>query len=52
MKTMKKERKFGQGSRQCRRCGRHGAVIRKYDLMYCRQCFREVAKKLGFKKYL
>lgn len=51
MKQIKKVRKFGQGSRACRRCGRHGAVIRKYDLMYCRQCFREVAKKLGFKKY-
>ncbi|MGI0091860.1 MAG: 30S ribosomal protein S14, partial [Nitrososphaerales archaeon] len=22
-----------------------------YDLMLCRQCFREVAPKLGFKKY-
>jgi small subunit ribosomal protein S14 len=46
-----KKRKFGRGSRVCRRCGRRGALIRKYNLYYCRQCFREVAKKLGFKKY-
>ena len=51
MKTTKKERKFGKGSRSCRRCGRHGGLIRRYGLYYCRQCFREVAKKLGFKKY-
>jgi small subunit ribosomal protein S14 len=50
MKSIKKERKFGLGVRRCRRCGKHG-VIRKYGLMYCRQCFREVATKLGFKKY-
>jgi len=51
MKQKKRERKFGPGSRVCRRCGRHGALIRSYGLYYCRQCFREVAKKLGFKKY-
>jgi ribosomal protein S14 len=51
MKPIKKERKFGIGSRKCRRCGKYGSLIRKYDLYYCRQCFREVAKKLGFKKY-
>jgi len=51
MKTEKKERKFGRGSRVCRRCGRRGAIIRRYGLYYCRQCFREIAKKLGFKKY-
>lgn len=36
---------------KCRRCGRTGGVIRKYDLYICRQCFREVAEELGFKKY-
>jgi len=49
---MKKgEKKFGKGSRECRRCGKHEGLIRVYDLYYCRQCFREIAKKLGFKKY-
>lgn len=37
--------------RSCRRCGRFGAHIRKYGLDLCRQCFKEVAHELGFKKY-
>jgi ribosomal protein S14 len=47
----KKERKFGKGSRPCRRCGSYGPVIRRYDLYICRHCFREIAQDLGFKKY-
>ncbi|MGD8505463.1 MAG: 30S ribosomal protein S14 [Candidatus Bathyarchaeota archaeon] len=47
----KKIYKFGKGSRTCRRCGSSGSVIRRYGLNLCRQCFREVAKQLGFKKY-
>ncbi|HIQ32566.1 MAG TPA: 30S ribosomal protein S14 [Methanothermococcus okinawensis] len=35
----------------CRRCGRKvRGLIRKYGLYLCRQCFREVAPQLGFKK--
>lgn len=46
-----KDRDFGKAKRKCRRCGRRGrGIIRKYDLYYCRQCFREVGNKLGFKK--
>jgi len=45
-----KKRKFGKNIRKCRKCGRTGGMIRKYGLMYCRQCFREEAKKLGFEK--
>ncbi|RLI98342.1 MAG: 30S ribosomal protein S14 [Candidatus Aenigmatarchaeota archaeon] len=45
-----KKRKFGKNIHKCRKCGRTGGVIRKYGLMYCRQCFRETAKKLGFEK--
>jgi len=37
--------------KRCRRCGRTSGLIRKYGLYYCRQCFREEAKKIGFKKY-
>ncbi len=51
MKSIKKQRKIGIGSRSCRKCGRYGAIIRSYGLMYCRQCFREEARKIGFKKY-
>lgn len=47
----KKERKYGKGSRPCRRCGSYGPVIRRYGLNICRHCFREVAKQLGFRKY-
>jgi small subunit ribosomal protein S29e len=43
--------KIGKGTRACRICGRHDGLIRKYDLNYCRQCFREHAREIGFKKY-
>ena len=46
-----KKRTVGKALRKCRRCGRNGAFIQKYNLGLCRQCFREIAKKLGFKKY-
>ncbi len=46
-----KERKFGRSSRKCRRCGRIRGHIKKYGLGVCRQCFRDIATKLGFKKY-
>ena len=45
------KRKFGKGSRKCVRCGGFKGIIRKYELMYCRRCFREVAYDLGFRKY-
>ncbi|MEM2941962.1 MAG: 30S ribosomal protein S14 [Candidatus Bathyarchaeia archaeon] len=47
----KKQRAFGKASRPCKRCGQQGSVIRKYGLMLCRQCFREMACPLGFRKY-
>ncbi|HLC96530.1 MAG TPA: 30S ribosomal protein S14 [Candidatus Nanoarchaeia archaeon] len=46
-----KERKFGRISKRCVRCGRMGGHIGKYGLHLCRQCFREIAKKIGFKKF-
>src|SRR3989344_2993921 len=46
-----KDRKFGLGSRKCNRCGRYKGHIRKYGLDICRQCFRDIAKQIGFKKY-
>jgi len=44
-------RKFGISAFPCVRCGRFGAHIKCYGLNLCRQCFRENAKELGFKKY-
>jgi ribosomal protein S14 len=31
-------------------CGNQWGIIRKYGLNICRQCFREYAKDMGFKK--
>jgi small subunit ribosomal protein S14 len=36
---------------ECRRCGREQGLVGKYDIYLCRQCFREVARDMGFKKY-
>ena len=47
-----KERKFGIAAKKCVRCGRYGAHIKKYGLHLCRQCFREIAEEIGFKKYM
>ncbi len=48
-----KDRKFGKGSRRCKRCGSKGStIIRRYNLNLCRQCFRESAEGLGFKKFM
>jgi small subunit ribosomal protein S14 len=35
----------------CQRCGRHQGLVGKYDIWLCRQCFREIARDMGFKKY-
>ncbi|CAO1432664.1 unnamed protein product [Diamesa tonsa] len=43
-------RKYGQGARECRACSNNHGLIRKYGLNLCRQCFREYAKDIGFKK--
>ncbi|MFH1972879.1 MAG: 30S ribosomal protein S14 [archaeon] len=46
-----KPREFGVNSSPCKLCGRVGGHIQKYNLHLCRQCFRDNATKLGFKKY-
>jgi len=46
-----KDRKVGIAKKKCERCGRFGAHIKSYGLNLCRQCFREVAGEIGFKKY-
>lgn len=45
-------RKTGVNTRPCKICGRIGGHIQKYGLDICRQCFRDNAKQLGFKKYI
>jgi len=43
-------RRTGQ-NHECRRCGRNQGLVGKYEIYLCRQCFREVARSMGFKKY-
>ena len=51
MRNKAVKRKFGKGARKCVRCGNMESIIRKYGLNYCRKCFREIATKIGFKKF-
>jgi small subunit ribosomal protein S14 len=46
-----KNRRCGINLKRCKRCGRTGAHISKYGLHLCRQCYREIATKMGFKQY-
>ncbi|MFH1511167.1 MAG: 30S ribosomal protein S14 [Candidatus Woesearchaeota archaeon] len=46
-----KERSCGISLKKCRRCGSSKAHIDNYGLDVCRKCFREIATKIGFKKY-
>ena len=46
-----KERSCGIANNNCRHCGRHRGHNKKYGLHLCRQCFRQYASELGFKKY-
>jgi small subunit ribosomal protein S29e len=44
-------RKFGKGAHRCSHCGSYGHVYQAHGLNLCRRCFRELAPKIGFKKY-
>lgn len=46
-----KKRSTGINNMKCGRCGRVRGHISKYGLHLCRHCFRELAPKIGFKKY-
>ncbi|MGM5479991.1 MAG: 30S ribosomal protein S14 [Nanobdellota archaeon] len=46
-----RDRSFGQNTKKCRICGRTGGHISKYGLNMCRQCFRDNALDLKFKKF-
>jgi small subunit ribosomal protein S14 len=36
---------------QCQRCGRKQGLVGKYNIWLCRQCFRDISRGMGFKKY-
>ena len=46
-----KKRSCGISLNRCVRCGRIRGHISSYGIHLCRQCFRENAVGLGFKKY-
>lgn len=46
-----KSRTTGRAKLRCRRCMRIGSHIKSHGLDLCRQCFREIAVKIGFKKF-
>ena len=46
-----KLRTTGIAKQKCKRCGRFGAHLNQYGIHLCRQCFREIAEEIGFKKY-
>lgn len=46
-----KKRSCGINTKKCKRCGNYHGHISKYGLNLCRRCFREVAIKMGFKKF-
>ena len=35
----------------CERCDRQRGLVRRFGMHLCRQCFREMAPEIGFKKY-
>lgn len=51
MTEEKKDIRAEKTKRRCRVCGTRQAVIRKYNLKVCRRCFKEIADKIGFKKF-
>ncbi len=46
-----KDRAFGKGIKQCENCWSTRGHISKYGINLCRQCFRQFAERIGFKKY-
>ena len=43
---------YGRGANECKMCGRKQGLVRRYHIMFCRQCFREWAQKMGFNRKL
>jgi len=46
-----KTRTYGKITKKCELCKNTHGRIGKYKINICRQCFRENATKMGFKKY-
>lgn len=50
MTEERRQKKFGRKD-GCLRCGRKRGIVRRYALHLCRQCFRDIAPEIGFKKF-
>lgn len=46
-----KNAKIDAKNLRCSICRTHKGLIHKYNLNICRRCFREVAERIGFRKY-
>ncbi len=46
-----KKRNCGLDRMPCKYCGRKGGHVGQYGIGFCRQCFRDYAQDIGFKKY-
>ncbi|NLX48536.1 MAG: 30S ribosomal protein S14 [Methanospirillum sp.] len=44
------KKQYGRGAHECQLCGRKQGLVRRYNINFCRQCFREWAHSMGFKK--
>ncbi len=51
MTSQKKDLKAEKRHRRCKICHGTPGLIRKYRLNICRRCFKEMAEKLGFRKF-
>ena len=51
MAELKEPKKLYGAVFGCERCGQMRSLVRRYGLHMCRQCFRESARSMGFKKY-
>jgi len=51
MGSEKRDTRMEKRKRRCRVCGTRAAVIRKYGLLVCRRCFKEIAERVGFRKF-
>jgi len=46
-----KNKKMDASNLKCSICRTNRGLIHKYNLNICRRCFREVAYRIGFRKY-
>ena len=46
-----RKRSCGASLKKCRYCGKSRGHVSQYGINFCRQCFREHATEIGFKRY-